>query len=239
MAVSNRRFNTFCTPVILQGLGHTLSWHDGNPGEVGRRGVQYGGEFLQYVGGYLPQRDRSKLRALPLCRGDSKLPAVKYAHASLKGNMYLCNVRRVHLLGDDVNYEREVTPLTRSLQPNMHVPEFRSGLGTAASTLVRPRILWAVDATFARFRSFPPLLGRRPWWLAFLRCSLCCCRRWHQLGYDGRLCAAGKDCLIEFFDLRKAGKPLGTYTECHTDAVTQVCYCRVCSGRSVIASRWH
>eukprot|EP00752_Nemacystus_decipiens_P008247 g7374.t1 len=42
------------------------------------------------------------------------------------------------------------------------------------------------------------------------------------LGYDGRLCAAGKDCLIEFFDLRKAGKPLGTYTECHTDAVTQV-----------------
>ncbi|CAM9407447.1 unnamed protein product [Hapterophycus canaliculatus] len=42
------------------------------------------------------------------------------------------------------------------------------------------------------------------------------------LGYDGRLCAAGKDCLIEFYDLRKAGKPLGIYEECHTDAVTQV-----------------
>lgn len=44
----------------------------------------------------------------------------------------------------------------------------------------------------------------------------------HQLGYDGRLCATGKDCLIEFYDLRKAGKPLGSYSECHTDAVTQV-----------------
>ncbi|CAM9142616.1 unnamed protein product [Ectocarpus sp. 4 AP-2014] len=42
------------------------------------------------------------------------------------------------------------------------------------------------------------------------------------LGYDGRLCATGKDCLIEFYDLRKAGKPLGSYSECHTDAVTQV-----------------
>ncbi|CAN0282665.1 unnamed protein product, partial [Laminaria digitata] len=42
------------------------------------------------------------------------------------------------------------------------------------------------------------------------------------LGYDGHLCATGKGCAVEFYDLRKTGKPLGTYSECHSDAVTQV-----------------
>lgn len=50
-----------------------------------------------------------------------------------------------------------------------------------------------------------------------------------QLGYDGHLCATGKGCTVEFYDLRKAGKPLGTYSECHTDAVTQV---------RIITSKW-
>lgn len=32
-------------PILLQGLGHTLLWHDGDIGAVRRRGVQYGGEL--------------------------------------------------------------------------------------------------------------------------------------------------------------------------------------------------
>lgn len=45
-----------------------------------------------------------------------------------------------------------------------------------------------------------------------------------QLGFDDHLCATGKGSTVDFYDVRKAGQALGVYTECHTDAVTQVCY---------------
>lgn len=103
--------------------------------------------------------------------------------------------------------------------------------------LLRPRKILARSPPLARFLHVG-VVG------VLLYFVLLSASAWHQLGYDGRLLATGKDCLIEFFDLRKAGKPLGTYTECHTDAVTQV-FSRCISGcpadcqRSLSHSRYH
>ncbi|CAM9964319.1 unnamed protein product, partial [Choristocarpus tenellus] len=39
---------------------------------------------------------------------------------------------------------------------------------------------------------------------------------------DDHTCAVGKEGSLEFYDLRKAGAKIGAYSDCHTDAITQV-----------------